>query len=129
MRANIVLNEYDRICGITFFPLKDGEKTYEIEEEVEELCNGSYGIVNGKIVWLGLTKEQINKQQEEKLEQLRQQRKPLLEAFDKWEKAVLRGREEDNQEIMNWYQCLLDLSEDAFEKVPDVIEYYLKNNK
>lgn len=59
------------------------------------------------------------------LESLRDKRKPLLEAFDKWEKGVLRGREEDSEDIMNWYQDLLDLKESTFENIPERIQYYL----
>mgnify|MGYP001059806296 CR=1 FL=1 len=59
---------------------------------------------------------------------LRQKRKSLLEAFDKWEKAVLRGREKDDTSIMSWYKNLLNLVENAFEteNIPDRIKYYLK---
>lgn len=57
--------------------------------------------------------------------QLRVKREPLLIAFDKWEKAVIRGREEDSAEIMQWYQDLLDLVESAFENVPERINYYM----
>lgn len=64
------------------------------------------------------TKEEINAN-------LRNKRKPLLVAFDKWEKAVLRGREEDSKEIMEWYQNILDLNEEAFNNVPERIKYYL----
>lgn len=56
---------------------------------------------------------------------LRAKRVNLLEAFDKWEKAVLRGREEDNSNIMQWYQNILDLKESAFEKIPERIKYYI----
>ena len=56
---------------------------------------------------------------------LRIQREALLEAFDKWEKAVLRGREQDDYAIMLWYQDLLDLKESAFESVPERVKYYL----
>lgn len=59
------------------------------------------------------------------IENLRNKRAPLLLAFDKWEKAVLRGREEDSAEVMQWYQDLLDLVESAFENVPDRINYYM----
>lgn len=59
------------------------------------------------------------------IENLRNKRAPLLLAFDKWEKAVIRGREEDSVEIMQWYQDLLDLVESAFENVPDRINYYM----
>ncbi len=56
---------------------------------------------------------------------LRETRKPLLEAFDKWEKAVLRGRETDDASVMAWYSKLLDLDENAFTNVPQRIRYYL----
>ena len=62
---------------------------------------------------------------ERRLNRLRIERKPLLEAFDKWEKAVLRGRAEDDAEIMNWYRDILDLRAEAFENVPETVRYYL----
>lgn len=58
-------------------------------------------------------------------DELRARREPLLEAFDKWEKAVLRGRETDSVVIMGWYQDLLDLIPSAFENIPERIKYYL----
>lgn len=66
---------------------------------------------------------------EEKLNQLRAKRKILLLAFDKWEKAVLRGRATEDEAIMQWYYDLLDLKEEAFENIPERIKYYLGGNK
>ena len=63
--------------------------------------------------------------EEEFANKKRIKRSPLLNAFDKWEKAVLRGREEDKGYIMSWYYDLLDLKEYAFENVPEEIKYYL----
>ena len=63
--------------------------------------------------------------QEIRLNKLRTQRKPLLEAFDKWEKAVLRGRELDDEQIMNWFYELLDLKQTAFDNIPENIKYYI----
>lgn len=59
---------------------------------------------------------------------LRGKRYNLLAAFDKWEKAVLRGREADSEAVMSWYQQLLDLNAKAFEEesIPSEIQYYLK---
>lgn len=62
---------------------------------------------------------------EELKEKLRSKRTSLLNAFDKWEKAVLRGRESDDYAIMAWYKELLDLKETAFANVPVRIQYYL----
>lgn len=59
-----------------------------------------------------------------KLNQLRQKRQYILLSFDKWEKAVLRGREEDSEEIMNWYNDVLDLQEEAFNNIPEEINKY-----
>lgn len=56
---------------------------------------------------------------------LRSKREKLLSAFDKWEKAVLRGREQDDYVIMSWYNSLLNLDENAFKNIPKRIEYYL----
>lgn len=57
--------------------------------------------------------------------ELREKRKPLLEAFDKWEKAVLREREPDDEAIMRWFNNILDLKQTAFENIPERIQYYL----
>lgn len=61
------------------------------------------------------------------LETLRKKRKKLLEAFDKWEKGVLRGREVEDTNIMQWYQKLLNLDSNAFlnTNIPLRIKYYL----
>lgn len=56
---------------------------------------------------------------------LRAKRTPLLNAFDKWEKAVLRNREQDDYSIMTWYNDLKDLKEAAFENIPKRIQYYM----
>lgn len=65
----------------------------------------------------------FNKEKKEKM--LRKKRDPLLLVFDKWEKAVLRGREVDDPNIMLWYQDLKELKESAFENIPNRISYYL----
>ncbi len=57
---------------------------------------------------------------------LRDDRIALLDAFDIWEKAVIRGRELDSTEIMDWYNDILDLKESAFENIPDRIKHYMQ---
>ena len=74
---------------------------------------------------LNPNEERLIYSNEKVLSELRLKREPLLIAFDKWEKAVLRGREEDSAEVMQWYQDLLDLKEEAFENVPERIKYYM----
>ena len=75
-------------------------------------------------VYIPYTEEELL---ENKKNALREERKVLLEAFDKWEKAVLRGREKDDSSIMSWYRDLLNLVESAFldENVPERVRYYL----
>lgn len=73
------------------------------------------------LVYIPYTKDQL---EEIKLNKLRTDRISILDAFDKWEKAVLRNREEDNSDIMNWFQNILDLQEEAFENIPERILYY-----
>ncbi len=60
----------------------------------------------------------------EKKERLRALRPALLTAFDKWEKAVLRGREQEDAAVMAWYRAILDLEENAFKNVPARVSYY-----
>lgn len=71
-----------------------------------------------KIVFPTLTEEQQKNI-------LRSKRQPLLNAFDKWEKAVLRGRESESIEVMTWYFLILDLNETALNNVPERVKYYL----
>lgn len=98
------------------------EMTFEEFDRL--LCEQSKGkelkVVDGKVV-----AEFHVETDEEKLERLRSQRQPLLTAFDKWEKAVLRGREKDEEYIMSWYQDLKDLKESAFTTIPERIRYYI----
>ena len=56
---------------------------------------------------------------------MRHDRRVLLDAFDKWEKGVLRGREEEGDTVMGWYRDLLDLDPKAFADVPEKVRYYL----
>lgn len=63
---------------------------------------------------------------EDILREMRFKRESLLLAFDKWEKAVLRGREEDSEEVMQWYQNLLDLQSFAFYNIPDRVKYFMR---
>lgn len=62
---------------------------------------------------------------EENKNLLRNKRQPLLTAFDKWEKAVLRGRELDSIDIMTWFHLLKELDENAINNVPERVKYYL----
>lgn len=62
---------------------------------------------------------------------LRRQRKPLLEAFDKYKTNVLYGviteSKSQHTTVMHWYYSLLDLQTSAFSNIPDVIKYYVED--
>lgn len=105
--------------GYQTFPLTDDDITIEVEEEVLEEIGKTkcFDIENHTIIDYDNT--------EEVLEELRFKREALLIAFDKWEKAVIRGREEDSAKIMSWYYDLLDLKESAFTNIPERIKYYM----
>lgn len=99
-----------------------------VEMSLEEfdflMCEQAKGkelkVVNGRVI-----AEYHVETYEEKQESLRSERIELLNAFDKWEKAVLRGREVEDYIIMSWYGDLKDLKESAFENIPARIQYYL----
>lgn len=65
---------------------------------------------------------------ERHLEELRNKREGLLTAFDKYKSNVIIGIEKDismSEEVLNWYQAILDLNEDAINNPPERIKYYL----
>ena len=87
----------------------------------EQAYNGKVlRVVDGKVVAIDPPVDE-----EAILEGKRARRRHLLDAFDKWEKAVICGREEDDAAVMRWYRALLDLKETAFDAIPDRIRYYL----
>lgn len=125
------LNEQSRIIGYTINPKKENSYTFEYENKKDipyDITNGYHTIVNGRIVKLDyLTIEQVQKNNESKEFSLRIEREPLLLAFDKWEKAVIRGRELDDSLIMEWFEDIKKLKESAFEEnnIPERVKYYM----
>lgn len=90
----------------------------ELIEDIVQEAKDAYDEYEDIQVYVPYTDEQLKTI-------LRTRREKLLSAFDKWEKAVLRGREQDDYIIMAWYRDLLDLKESAFTNIPKRIEYYL----
>lgn len=113
----------DSKFGWHSIPILEGERTINVKEsDLKEIGKTKCFDVNKYTIVLYDNSEEA---QEEKLEKLRHERKKLLVAFDIWEKNVLRGREEDSTDIMQWYQDILDLKETAFDNIPDKITKYL----
>ncbi|MCM1130083.1 MAG: hypothetical protein NC310_00270 [Roseburia sp.] len=62
---------------------------------------------------------------------LRIRRKHALDnGFDKWEKAMLAGREVNDPLVYQWYNNLLDINttEEALQNIPERVAYYLGGN-
>lgn len=97
------------------------ELPYENKEAFEKVFGYSKKFNGNALV--DMTAEEIA---EKNANRLRCKRKYLLEAFDKWEKAVIRGRETEDSMIMLWYNMILDLNAAAFTSIPERIKYYLR---
>ena len=116
------LTEEGKIKASASFRFSD-----EVQETDEEIVRG----YDGQLLFKRETETEEYRRAEREYKEvergnvLRKKRVKLLEAFDKWEKAVLRGRAEDDAEIMNWYRDILDLRAEAFENVPETVRYYL----
>lgn len=125
-KVKLITNSENLIIGYITSPIEENDITYEVDLD-KLTINVSYLEANGDINYNAERAEEIRleKEQARLLTKKRNKRKSLLEAFDKWEKAVLRGREEENDSIMLWYYDLLDLKESAFENVPERIKYYM----
>jgi len=59
-----------------------------------------------------ITKEELLERRFTNFRKLREQQ---FKAFDIWERAVLRGRETDSIDVVNWYQEMLDFPEQITE--------------
>lgn len=99
-----------------------GRSVTEIRPETDVQAKEAWDKYEAIKVFIPYTEEELK---ERRLNALRARRAPLLESFDKWEKAVLRGREYEDAAIDEWYHRLLDLEELAFENIPKRIQYFL----
>lgn len=124
-----LFTENNRITGYQTFPITDD--MIEINNLPDDLTSGKYNLVNGQIVEVGYTEEKLNELEENKLNELRSQRAPLLQAFDKYRSAVSYGivteTEKEHKAILEWYNNLLDIENANVSKeaIPKKIIYYL----
>ena len=107
------------------FPID--ETAIEVSQEVLDQIGITkcFDVEKNKVIPYDNTEDLLN----EKKEELRLRREPLLIAFDKYKTNVIYGIEEETTEekieVLEWYQKALNLDEDAIENVPDKIKYYL----
>ena len=93
----------------------------DIDKIIDEIW--AYKFVDGKFV------KDENLIKEHCLNLLRDKRATLLSAFDIYKSnlivGILNPTEEEKEEILNWYNRILDLDEDAINNVPSLISKYL----
>lgn len=67
---------------------------------------------------------------ERDLNVLRAKREPLLKAFDIYKSNLLVGAislpENEKQEVITWYNSILDLDADAINNPPEIISKYIQ---
>lgn len=67
---------------------------------------------------------------ERNLNVLRAKREPLLKAFDIYKSNLLIGAislpESEKQEVITWYNSILDLDSDAISNPPEIISKYIQ---
>lgn len=112
--------------------LIDEEKYQEYKSKIKNGYNAEFSVLDDVVkITYTLKENWENTVKERKLKQLRNKRKPLLEAFDKYKSNVNYGvvieDEITRNNILVWYQGLLNLVESAFEDeyIPSQIKYYL----
>ena len=112
--------------------LLDEEKYQEYKSKIKNGYKAEFSVLDNSVIITYTLKENWeNTLKERKLKQLRNKRKPLLEAFDKYKSNVNYGvvteTETTREVIVTWYQGLLNLVESAFEDeyIPSQIKYYL----
>ena len=106
----------------TSFMAKKTDLVHEVITENLEF----YNIVNGE---LALDTQSLKLFNDEVFEnELRAYRNEiLLPAFDKWEKAILMGREVSKPEVYEWYEAILDLKVEAINSIPKEILYFINS--
>lgn len=136
---NYGLNEDNTFNFWQVYPIDDDLPKLEVEnlEEAKTIKLGVTKLINGEIIQPKpeepptMTDEQLT---EATTIRFRHHREYVFKnGFDIWEKAVLRGREEDSGEVMSWYQTMLDFTDqitkdtthEDYPEVPEKLKYYI----
>lgn len=127
MIINYELNENSTFKTWQVYPITDDLPKLEIDNP-KVIKLGKTKLINGKIVQ---PNEENNKNTNIAIFKLF--RKKCLQAFDTWEKNVLRGREEDSESILEWYRVMLNYpttinentTREDYPTIPERIKYYL----
>lgn len=114
-----------KIKGKFEWEMSNSETAIEVPQEVLYLIGQTYCFdVENNCVIPYDNSEDLRLQ---KLEELRALRTPLLQAFDIYKSNVNYGIETDNnrEEIIAWYNAILDLDKNAIYNPPIEIRRYM----
>lgn len=111
------------------YPIEDDLPKLEVED-ARVIILGKTKLIDGVIVQPTISNEEVIETNKRKF---RNYRKTVFNAFDIWEKNVLRGREQDNQEVVNWYNQMLvftnNITKDTkpadYPTIPEIIKKYI----
>lgn len=131
MTINYGLREDNTFDFWQVYPIEDDLPKLEIEDP-RVIKLGVTKLINGDIVQPTPQETSIDVI-EKNIRRFRGFRKKIFEAFDIWEKNVLRGREQENQAVINWYQVMLNFPDTIttntevsdYPNTPDVIKKYI----
>ena len=116
----IVLNENKYIMAMSETHLGNSIEL-ELPEDFDYEHQSCYRYENNELVYDPIKAADYD------LNDLRAERVNILKAFDIYKTNVIYGIEEEThkEEIMAWYQQILDLEEEAFNNMPEQIQRYL----
>lgn len=135
---NKLTKSFGEVQSFEFLPPEEQENSIIISNELMSECmklkSQGYEIEldDNLEIHKTLNQDKVNRINEAKIDRLRNKRKPLLEAFDKYKTNVNYGiiveDEETKGRIISWYSDLLNLVESAFKEdnIPSEIKYYLR---
>lgn len=117
----ILLDKDNYVIAISESRLKHAIKM-DLPDNFKHEYQNCYRLENNTLVY------DISRENEYKKSELRAQRKDILNAFDIYKTNVYYGieQDEDREQILAWYQDLLDLKETAFKNIPEAIQKYMQ---
>ena len=116
----IVLNENKYIMAMSETPLGNAIEL-DLPEDFDYEHQSCYKYENDELVYDEMKADDYD------LNDLRELRVNILKAFDIYKTNVIYGIEEDTnkEEILAWYQQILDLEQEAFNNIPEQIQKYM----